>query len=830
MRAPLRPMAGGVLALSLILSGAPARALDDQPNAQSAGVTQTPAPPETIPGAADPDTPASPEPSNFEDGGLYGDPDEQSSAPSIDPELPEPEVPGETLPPTTNPVDAQVRDPALDTKTRSNSKQSPVEGGAEKPEKPEAPEEIAVRGTLVVIADEIAADVPGPAHVDGTSDTLLNSERADEHSPEKVMVATDEGPIVTIDESILGEGAETGQRFEGEAQLSEASRDAVSAAIAAEGSLDTAETIDAAVAGAATAGEPLAVAGAITSLIMPGTQTQKKTHGADVLFYAGGGSPSDSQLKQLVADTSKYWASQTGGLVSSISATLKPRSTAFAKNREMRCSERNLDALWSHAAKQFGRTVNSYIGSGRHLVVLVDDDCGALSRGASGWASYGTLHSGGVVWVDLGARHTSAGSLPFTATTGVLAHEIGHNLGLAHGDSRVCTGTANDVQLASGAPAAPCRDTSYGDPFNVMGSGAWLGGRTPPALPATQKQALGGLSGSSVKTVGAHGGRSQTFTLVASGAPSGLRALKVATAAGGTFFVEYRSGKGQDAGMSLRAGTVYSTGVRGVAEYYTSAGVRVLKSSPARNANGTHKFGSTVISARDSQKGKVGLYQNVRAGKSLTPWNSNAKITVLSTSAASARVRVDYTPFVNVPYAHRMYASTAWMKQAKLTSGTDAGNGTRQYRLTGTVTRAELATYLYRLRAPKGYVAPKVSPFSDVKPGSSSYKEITWMRIAGIFKTGPSGSAKPAFRPAAPITRDALATYLFRLVQPKYAAPKKTPFSDVSTKRAHYREMAWAQGKSFLKASAQPEGKPKFSPTEKVSRSYIAVVLHRVGR
>lgn len=79
------------------------------------------------------------------------------------------------------------------------------------------------------------------------------------------------------------------------------------------------------------------------------------------------------------------------------------------------------------------------------------------SNAKCGWGGLGDL-PGRRTWVN--------GRL----STGVIAHELGHNLGAHHANSMACSGPG-------GAPAmfsASCSSSEYGDPFDVMGGGLRL--------------------------------------------------------------------------------------------------------------------------------------------------------------------------------------------------------------------------------------------------------------------------------------------------------------------------------------------------------------------
>lgn len=153
------------------------------------------------------------------------------------------------------------------------------------------------------------------------------------------------------------------------------------------------------------------------------------------------------------------------------------------------------------------------------------------------WAGLGQV-GGAVTWI----KYTSAS---------VLAHELGHNLGLVHSSF---VNPSNDAN-----PFGPGATSEYGDPFSNMGSG---GARD---WNATQKWALGFIGGSQVQTVSAATAGTTTVTLTAHDDLTAFRAsdvylvrVPIGTQA---VFAEYRKDAGGvvihvDAASSPRSGVL----------------------------------------------------------------------------------------------------------------------------------------------------------------------------------------------------------------------------------------------------------------------------------
>jgi len=173
--------------------------------------------------------------------------------------------------------------------------------------------------------------------------------------------------------------------------------------------------------------------------------------------------------------------------------------------------------------------------------------------------------------------------------------------------------------------------------------------------------------------------------------------------------------------------------------------------------------------------------------------------------------------FDDVSTTHPFFGEICWLTQLGITGGFADGG----YHPSDAVSRQAMAAFLYRLA-----LAPPVDAeqavATDVPLGHPFLREITWLVDEGIA----TGFGDETYRPLAPVTRQAMAAFLFRVAgEPAPATPPSQTFSDVTASHPFFDEIAWMTEAGV--ANGFEDG--TFRPSAAVSRQAMAAFLLRLA-
>ena len=172
--------------------------------------------------------------------------------------------------------------------------------------------------------------------------------------------------------------------------------------------------------------------------------------------------------------------------------------------------------------------------------------------------------------------------------------------------------------------------------------------------------------------------------------------------------------------------------------------------------------------------------------------------------------------FPDVQPSHTFYTAVTWLAEEGITSGYSDGD----YKPTRDVTRGQMAAFLYRFAGSPSYAAPKKSPFPDVSTSHTFYKEIAWLSATGIT----SGYSDGDFKPSRSVTRGQMAAFLYRFAgSPSYRAPSKSEFPDVSTGHTFYRAISWLSDNGITYGYSDGD----YKSGRGVTRGAMAAFLYR---
>ena len=231
------------------------------------------------------------------------------------------------------------------------------------------------------------------------------------------------------------------------------------------------------------------------------------------------------------------------------------------------------------------------------------------------------------------------------------------------------------------------------------------------------------------------------------------------------------------------------------------------------------------VQAGDYSIGDPGIHAEVSFGDDLSDFTtdvfraagSDASHVMVTHSQGSDRARADILPYRDgsqVDFAEAI----DWFIAEGLTTDDAAG-----FRPTAPVTRQAMAAFLHRYA--EGSAAPAectTAPFTDVPVSHPFCAEITWLVEQGIT----TGYGDGTFRPAAPVSRQAMGVFLERFAGAPMTESQEceasSGFSDVPNDSPFCQSIRWVTAETGVSGGY---GDGTFRPTAPISRQAMASFL-----
>ena len=166
---------------------------------------------------------------------------------------------------------------------------------------------------------------------------------------------------------------------------------------------------------------------------------------------------------------------------------------------------------------------------------------------------------------------------------------------------------------------------------------------------------------------------------------------------------------------------------------------------------------------------------------------------------------------------------TAWYHAGVdfvINNGYMVGMSETEFGVNGSLTRGQLVTILYRL-AGEPTVEGKTNPFTDVAENRYYTNAVIWGASEGIV----NGVTDTTFAPNQPVTREQIATFLYRYSgEPEVEGDNLAKFED-SGKVSKYavNAMNWAVSQGLITGLSETT----LSPNTTATRAQIATIIMR---
>lgn len=174
------------------------------------------------------------------------------------------------------------------------------------------------------------------------------------------------------------------------------------------------------------------------------------------------------------------------------------------------------------------------------------------------------------------------------------------------------------------------------------------------------------------------------------------------------------------------------------------------------------------------------------------------------------------TPFWDLGFS-AFVPDVQWVAARRITTGNVDGT----YRPLAPVSRQAMAAFLYRAAGSPEFTPPRTASFADVAPGNPFYREVEWLAASQIATGTDRGGGRVEFAPTEPVSRQAMAAFLYRAYG---GTPTSVPTSLTDVTGTPFEvEIRWLAATGVTTG----HGDGTFRPAAPVSRQAMAAFLHR---
>ncbi|MCC5951183.1 MAG: S-layer homology domain-containing protein [Acidimicrobiia bacterium] len=293
--------------------------------------------------------------------------------------------------------------------------------------------------------------------------------------------------------------------------------------------------------------------------------------------------------------------------------------------------------------------------------------------------------------------------------------------------------------------------------------------------------------------------------------------------------------RGQDAGWVEVDGTTNSLSV-----IQPMGSPRGIARGPGGNMWLTHTFmeeGMLSWVTRLDTEGANGFLRprtpgtgglpNLGAGEIIAGADNDLWMVSLYSSFGLARLEVSCgpAPFTDVNDSNPFCFDISWLSARGITQGFPDGT----FRPAQSIERQAMAAFLWRAAdEPQPDDAPPV--FADVGPTNPFYDAIQWMGQQGISTGTPQPDGTALFEPVDPVSRQAMAAFIWRAADEPEPTDAPPVFADVSPANPFYDAIQWMGQQGISTGTPQPGSAPLYLPGDPVSRQAMAAFLNRTDQ